>query len=145
MVLEDALRAENVGFVYADNYIPSVVLECALVFYTALSAGEYKYKLIRIHWSHNPWFAEQLYLRRISVVSTLVNNVFNEKPSFRHRKETGIIETSNRGEHAISIEPARELAYGGGFSAETRELVGILDKCHLNVYERITQDPIKKH
>ncbi|MEM0225140.1 MAG: mannosyl-3-phosphoglycerate synthase, partial [Desulfurococcaceae archaeon] len=53
--------------------------------------------------------------------------------SFRQRKETDIIKTSNSGEHAMSIELARELIYGGGFSAETQELVGILEKCYLNV------------
>ncbi|MEM1830554.1 MAG: mannosyl-3-phosphoglycerate synthase [Desulfurococcaceae archaeon] len=133
VLLADALRAENVAFVDADNYIPSVVLEYALIFYTALSASESKYKMVRIYWSHKAWFAEQLYLRRTGRASTLVNSVFNKILSFRQRKETDIIKTSNSGEHAMSIELARELIYGGGFSAETQELVGILEKCYLNV------------
>jgi hypothetical protein len=43
-IIADALGAENIAFVDADNYIPSVVLEYALIYYTTLSMSESKYK-----------------------------------------------------------------------------------------------------
>lgn len=133
LLIADAIRAENVAFIDSDNYIPSVVLEYALIFYTVLSSSESKYKMVRLLWSHKAWFSEELYFRRMGRVSNLVNNVFNKILSYRQKIETDIIKTSNSGEHAMSMELARELIYGGGFSVETQELVGILEKCYLNV------------
>ena len=132
-LIADGLGAENVAFVDADNYVPGVVLEYALMYYTVLGSSESKYKMVRVAWGHKAWFAEELYLRRSGRVSAIINSVFNRVLSARKRVETDIVKTANSGEHAMSIELARLVDYGGGFSIETSELVSILEKCYLGV------------
>lgn len=133
VILADGLRARNVAFVDADNFIPSVVLEYALTYYTVLGLSESKYKMVRIYWSHKAWTTEELYFRRFGRVSVAVNNALNKVISLRRRIETDIFKTSNSGEHAMSIELAKELIYGGGFSVETQELVSIFEKCYIGL------------
>jgi mannosyl-3-phosphoglycerate synthase len=133
-IIADALGAENIAFVDADNYIPSVVLEYALIYYTTLSMSESKYKMARIYWGYKAWMSpDELYYRRMGRASSIVNALFNKVLSYRRRVETDIIKTSNSGEHAMSMDLAREIVYGGGFSVETQELVSILEKCYLGV------------
>lgn len=133
-ILADGLRANNVAYVDADNYIPGAVLEYALIFYTVLGSSESRYKMVRVSWGHKAWStAEELYFRRFGRVSTAVNAVLNKVLSYRRRVETDIVKTSNSGEHAMSVELAREIEYGSGFSAETQELVSILEKCYIGV------------
>lgn len=134
VLLADGLGAKNIAFVDADNYIPSVVLEYSLIYYTMLSMSESKYKMVRIYWGYKAWMASQeFYYRRQGRASSTVNEVFNKVLSLKRRIETDIIKTSNSGEHAMSIDLARELVYGSGFSIETQELVSILEKCYVNV------------
>lgn len=133
-VLADGLKARNVAFLDADNYVPSVALEYALIFYTVLGSSESKYRMARISWGHKAWStAEDFYFRRFGRVSAVVNTVFNRVLSYKRRVETDIIKTSNSGEHAMSMEFAREIEYGSGFSVETQELISILEKCYVDL------------
>jgi mannosyl-3-phosphoglycerate synthase len=96
--------------------------------------SESKYKMARIYWSYKAWMSpDELYYRRMGRASSIVNALFNKVLSYRRRVETDIIKTSNSGEHAMSMDLAREIVYGGGFSVETQELISILEKCYLGV------------
>uniref|UniRef100_A0A7C4FGQ6 Mannosyl-3-phosphoglycerate synthase n=1 Tax=Ignisphaera aggregans TaxID=334771 RepID=A0A7C4FGQ6_9CREN len=132
-LIADALRAENIAFVDADNHIPSTVLEYALIYYTMLSFSESKYKMIRIMWAHKGWTTEEFFLRRFGRVSTAINTVLNKVLSFKRKRETDIIKTSNSGEHAMSMDLVKMVEWGSGFSIETQELVSILEKCYIDL------------
>ncbi|MEM2013920.1 MAG: mannosyl-3-phosphoglycerate synthase [Desulfurococcaceae archaeon] len=135
-LIADALRASNVAFVDADNFIPSTVLEYSLIYYTTLGLSESKFKMTRIYWGYKAWSTEELYFRRLGRVSAIVNSVLNRVLSLRRRMETDIIKTANSGEHAMSIELAKIITYGGGYSVETQELVSILELCYIDMEEK---------
>lgn len=132
-LIADALRVGNVAFVDADNYVPSTVLEYALIYYTTLSLSESRYKMARIYWGYKAWSTEELYFRRLGRASGVVNSVVNRLLSLRRRMETDIIKTANSGEHAMSIELAKILTYGGGYSVETQEIISILELCYIGL------------
>lgn len=135
-IIADALRARNVAFVDADNYVPSTVLEYALVYYTVLGRSEAKYRMVRVYWGYKAWTAGELYFRRSGRASGVVNNVLNRVLSLRRRIETDIIKTANSGEHAMSMDMARVLVYGSEYSIETQEIVSLLELCYVELEQR---------
>ncbi len=137
ILLADGLKAENIGFVDADNYIPGAVLEYTLIYYTALNMSESDYKMVRVSWGYKAWSSSDLYLRRSGRTSLVVNSVLNKVLSFKRRAETDIIKTSNSGEHAMSIQLAKELVYASGYGVETQELISILELCYLGIDENM--------
>lgn len=137
VLLAEGLGAGSIGFVDADNYVPGSVTEYALTYYTVLSAKGSRYKMVRVAWGYKAHGEEEVYLRRVGRVSTVVNRLINRALSRRRRKETEIVKTSNSGEHAMTMELARTLTYAGGFAVETQELVGLLDACYVGLGEGV--------
>jgi len=89
--------------------------------------------MIRIMWAHKGWTTEEFFLRRFGRVSTAINTVLNKVLSFKRKRETDIIKTSNSGEHAMSMDLVKMVEWGSGFSIETQELVSILEKCYIDL------------
>jgi len=137
VLLADGLKAENIGFIDADNHIPGAVLEYTLIYYTVLNMSESDYKMVRISWRYKAWSSSDLYFRRSGRTSLVVNNVLNKVLSFKRRAETDIVKTSNSGEHAMSIQLAKELVYASGYGVETQELISILESCYLGIDENM--------
>ncbi|MEM1628892.1 MAG: mannosyl-3-phosphoglycerate synthase [Desulfurococcaceae archaeon] len=135
ILVADGLRASNIGFIDADNYVPGAVLEYTMIYYTVLGMSETRYKMVRIAWGYKAWGIGEFYLRRLGRASGIVNTVLNKILSSRRNIETDIVKTSNSGEHAMSMDLARELVYGGGYSVETQELVTILENCYIDISE----------
>ncbi len=135
VLLADGLKTKNIGFIDADNYIPGAVLEYTLIYYTTLNMSESDYKMVRVSWGYKAWSSSELYFRRSGRASIVVNNVLNKVLSFKRRAETDIIKTSNSGEHAMSIQLAKELTYASEYGIETQELVSILESCYLGIDE----------
>jgi len=132
-LLAEGLKAENVGFIDADNYIPGAAFEYSLIYYTLLGLTSSRYKMVRIFWSYKAHNTQNIFFRRFGRVSSIVNMILNKALSQKRRVETDIIKTSNSGEHAMTIELAKTLTFSEGYSIETQEIVSILEMCYIGL------------
>lgn len=133
ILLADSMNMKNIGFIDADNYIPGAVLEYTLIYYSVLSINGSRYKMVRVSWGYKAHESTELYLRRIGRVSAIVGGILNKVLSLKRRIETDIIKTSNSGEHAMTMELAKNLVYSSGYSIEVQELVNILEICYMGL------------
>jgi len=155
------LRAEYVGFIDSDNYIPGAVYEYSLLYYAGFKCMKHEYSMVRIVWSHkgkltgsleageeksltdallkaftrvlrpSEYHEKQVVLRRKGRVSQVVEDILNYALSLARGVGTDIVKTPNSGEHALSLKLALSMKWAGGFAVETYELVNLFEECFI--------------
>ena len=129
LLLAKALGREYVGFIDSDNYIPGAVNEYVDVYSAGFYMARSPYVMVRICWPFKTKFVgRRFYFRRRGRVSEITNKYINLLIARITRFETGIIKTSNAGEHAMTLKLAERIGYAGGFSIEPYELVYMLEE-----------------
>jgi mannosyl-3-phosphoglycerate synthase len=119
---------EYIGFIDTDNYIPGAVCEYVKHYAFGFSLAKSPYAMVRILWRYKPKVMGELYFRKWGRVSEITNKYLNHMLSTKGRFETEIIKTANAGEHAMSLELAKNLSYGSSYAVETQELISMLEQ-----------------
>ena len=119
---------EYIGFIDTDNYIPGAVCEYVKHYAFGFSLAKSPYAMVRILWRYKPKVMGELYFKKWGRVSEITNKYLNHMLSTKGRFETEIIKTANAGEHAMSLELAKNLSYGSSYAVETQELISILEQ-----------------
>ena len=129
ILLAKFLKKRFVGFIDADNYIPSAVNEYVKDFAAGFCLSKSSYTMVRLHWRHKPKIVKsKLYFRKWGRVSEVTNRYLNMLLGSQTGFETDIIKTGNAGEHAMTMELANILGYSTGYSIEPYQLVYLLEE-----------------
>ena len=144
LLLAKAIGREYVGFIDSDNYIPGAVNEYVDIYAAAFSMANSPYVMVRICWPYKTKFVgKRFYFRRRGRVSEITNKYMNLLLARVTRFESGVIKTSNAGEHAMTLKLAERIGYAGGFSIEPYELVYMLEE-YSGVKKPRFMDVVKK-
>ncbi|MBC7101198.1 MAG: mannosyl-3-phosphoglycerate synthase [Methanobacteriales archaeon] len=128
LLINKCLGRKYVGFVDADNYMPTSIYEYVLDFAVGIAMSKTPYSMVRLLWRYKPKAAgNRLHLEKWGRVSRITNKYMNLLLSSRLGHETKIIKTGNAGEHAMSMELAERLAYAHGYSFEPYQLIHMLE------------------
>jgi len=130
-----------VGFVDADNYVPGAVHEYVKAFAAGFHLAETPYSLVRISWRTKPKIVKnRIFFNRWGRTSQVTNHFLNLLLADYSGFGTEVITTGNAGEHAISMELARRMRFGSGYSVEPYEYLhlfeeygGVLESSHPEV------------
>ncbi len=129
ILLGELAKAEYIGFIDADNYIPGAANEYIKDFTVGLSFASTPYVMVRLLWKYKPKIVQNnIYFKKWGRVSEVTNVFMNMLIAGITRFETDIIKTGNSGEHAMSIKMAEIMEFAGGYSIEPYELVFILEQ-----------------
>jgi len=118
---------EYVGFVDADNYFPSAILEYVRNYAAGFSQAKSDYSMVRILWHYKPKISGGVYFKKWGRVSEITNKYLNDLIFSKTGFETEVVRTGNAGEHAISMKLAEILPYASGYAVEPQELVSIFE------------------
>ncbi|MEA3442567.1 MAG: mannosyl-3-phosphoglycerate synthase [Chloroflexota bacterium] len=118
---------EYVGFVDADNYFPSAILEYVRNYAAGFSQAKSDYSMVRILWHYKPKISGGVYFKKWGRVSEITNKYLNDLILSKTGFETEVVRTGNAGEHAISMKLAEILPYASGYAVEPQELVSIFE------------------
>ncbi len=129
MLLAEARSKTAVGFIDADNYVPGAVHEYVKSFAAGLHLAPTPYAMVRISWHSKPKVeGGRLVFNRWGRTSQVTNRFLNAVLSVYNGYGTEMITTGNAGEHAMTMELARHLRFGGGFSVEPFELIEMFEQ-----------------
>lgn len=119
---------DYVGFVDADNHLPASVAEYVDAFAAGFHISSEPERMVRIRWRSKPKMVDgSLVPKRSGRVSTITNRYLNRLVGHHFGREVGIVQTGNAGEHAMTLSLASRLRLSGGFSAETHQIVDLLE------------------
>ncbi len=136
VLIAAALGSKYVGFIDSDNYVPGSAHEYAWIYYAGLSLAKSPYSMVRIKWPFKGKLAAgDIYLRRRGRVSMITNSILNYALTLYRKVETDVVQTANSGEHALSIDLALNMVWGGGFAVEPYQLVYLFESCYLGLEE----------
>lgn len=128
ILVAKAIGSKYVGFVDADNYLPSSIYEYVLDFAAGIKMSKSPYSMVRLRWKYKPKLIKnKVYFKRWGRVSRVTNKFLNKLIGHYFGYKTTIMKTANSGEHAMSIELANKLAYSSGYSIEPFEIIYILE------------------
>ena len=127
LLMAKAAGKEYIGFVDADNYFPSAVLEYVRNYAAGFSLAQSPYSMVRILWHYKPKISGGMYFKRWGRVSEITNKHLNNLISSKIGFETEVVKTGNAGEHAMSMKLAEILPYASGYAVEPQELVSIFE------------------
>ena len=128
LILAKALGKRYVGFIDSDNYIPGSVNEYVDIYAAGFYMAKSRYAMVRLKWPYKTKFVgRRFYFRRRGRVSEITNKYMNMLVARVTGFESDIIQTSNAGEHAMTMELAERMAYSSGFSIEPYEVVHLLE------------------
>ncbi|MCL1886047.1 MAG: bifunctional mannosyl-3-phosphoglycerate synthase/mannosyl-3 phosphoglycerate phosphatase [Dehalococcoidia bacterium] len=122
------LEKEYVGFIDADNFVPGAVWEYVKHYAIGFVLAQSPLSMVRILWHYKPKMIGELYFKKWGRVSEVTNRYMNHFISTKGRFETGVVKTSNAGEHAMSLNLAMRLPYATGYAVETQELISVLEQ-----------------
>ena len=128
LLMAKATGKEYVGFIDADNYFPSAVLEYARNYAAGFSLAQSNYSMVRILWHYKPKISKGIFFRKWGRVSEITNKHLNNLISSKTGFDTDVVKTGNAGEHAMSMKLAEILPYASGYAVEPQELVSIFEK-----------------
>jgi mannosyl-3-phosphoglycerate synthase len=129
MMIAKIFSTEYVGFIDADNFVPSTSYEYIQSFAAGFSITKTPYSMVRVSWRFKPKISNGgLYFRRRGRVSEITNRILNLVISDFTGFGSQIIKTGNAGEHAISLKLAELLQFASGFAIEPYEIVNLLEK-----------------
>jgi mannosyl-3-phosphoglycerate synthase len=129
MMIAKIFEKEYVGFIDADNFVPSTAYEYIQSFAAGFSIAKTPYSMVRVSWRFKPKISNGgLYFRRRGRVSEITNRILNSVISDFTGFGSQIIKTGNAGEHAISLKLAELLQFASGFAIEPYEIVNLLEK-----------------
>ena len=129
MMIAKIFEKEYVGFIDADNFVPSTAYEYIQSFAAGFSTAKTPYSMVRVSWRFKPKISNGgLYFRRRGRVSEITNRILNLVISDFTGFGSQIIKTGNAGEHAISLKLAELLQFASGFAIEPYEIVNLLEK-----------------
>lgn len=139
LIINKCLGRKYVGFVDADNYMPTSIYEYVLDFAIGIAMSKTPYSMVRLLWRYKPKaVGDKLRLEKWGRVSRITNKYLNLLLSSRLGYETSIIKTGNAGEHAMSMKLAERLSYAAGYSFEPYQLIHMLESADdLDVKEGI--------
>jgi mannosyl-3-phosphoglycerate synthase len=128
IIFAKLFKRQYVGFIDADNFVPSTAYEYIQSFAAGFSMAKTPYSMVRISWRYKPKIsAGGLYFRRRGRVSEITNRILNLVISDFTGFGSEIIKTGNAGEHAISLPLAEILQFASRFAIEPYELVNMLE------------------
>ncbi len=128
VIFAKLFKKQYVGFIDADNYVPSTAYEYIQSFAAGFSIAKTPYCMVRVSWGYKPKISNDgLYFRKRGRVSEITNRILNMVISDFTGFGSEIIKTGNSGEHAISLELAEILHFASGFAIEPYELVNLLE------------------
>ncbi|MBC7089697.1 MAG: mannosyl-3-phosphoglycerate synthase [Methanobacteriales archaeon] len=128
LLITKCLKRKYVGFVDADNYMPTSIYEYVLDFAIGIAMSQTPYSMVRLLWKYKPKaVGDKLHLEKWGRVSRITNKYLNLLLSSLFGYETSIIMTGNAGEHAMTMELAERLSYASGYSFEPYQLIHMLE------------------
>lgn len=117
------------GFVDADNYVPGAVHEYVKAYAAGFHLAQTPYSMVRISWRAKPKIdKDRLFFNRWGRTSQVTNHFLNLLISDYSAFGTEVIATGNAGEHAISLELAKRMRFGGGYSVEPYEYLNLFEQ-----------------
>jgi len=141
ILISKFLEKDFVGFIDADNYIPSVANEYVKDFAAGLLMAKSPYSMVRLHWKYKPKIVGgKFYLKKWGRVSRITNKYMNRLLMSRGGSKKGFIRTANAGEHAISMKLANIMDYSSGYSIEPYQIIYLLENFG---YGKIDEDVAK--
>jgi mannosyl-3-phosphoglycerate synthase len=144
LILAKLFNKQYVGFIDADNYVPSTAYEYIQCFATGFSIAKTPYSMVRVSWGYKPKISEDgLYFKKRGRVSEITNNVMNRLIADLTGFRSEIIKTGNAGEHALSLRLAELLSFASGFAIEPYEIINILEMFGLGG-ELSSKKPVKE-
>lgn len=128
LLITKCLGRKYVGFVDADNYMPTSIYEYVLDFAIGIAMSKTPYSMVRLLWRYKPKaVGDKLRLEKWGRVSRFTNKYLNLLLGNLLGYETSIIKTGNAGEHAMSMELAERLSYASGYSFEPYQLIHMIE------------------
>ncbi len=128
VIFAKLFKKRYIGFIDADNYVPSTAYEYIQSFAAGFLMAKTPYSMVRVSWRYKPKITNgELYFRRRGRVSEITNRILNMVISDFTGFGSEIIKTGNSGEHAISLDLAEVLQFASGFAIEPYELVNLLE------------------
>ncbi|HIE21504.1 MAG TPA: mannosyl-3-phosphoglycerate synthase [Acidimicrobiia bacterium] len=118
-----------VGFVDADNYVPGAVHEYVKAYAAGFHLAVTPYSMVRISWRTKPKIVKnRIFFNRWGRTSQVTNHFLNLLVADYSAFGTELIATGNAGEHAISMELARRMRFGSGYSVEPYEYLYLFEE-----------------
>ncbi len=141
LVLASLTGRKYVGYIDADNYIPSTVHEYCTAFAAGLHLAGSPFSMVRIAWGSKPKLADgRVFYSRHGRTSEITNRFLNCVVAEHSGFGTDVIATGNSGEHALSIDLALRMRMAGGYAGEPYQIIelfeqygGVLDPPHPDV------------
>ncbi len=118
-----------IGFIDSDNYFPGAVLEYVQEYSGGLYMSNSDYSMVRIAWHSKPKIVESnLFFAKRGRASEHTNKFLNQMISHYTGYGTEIIKTGNAGEHAMSMELAKNLDFSSGYSIEPYHFISMFER-----------------
>ncbi|MGD8322558.1 MAG: mannosyl-3-phosphoglycerate synthase [Gemmatimonadota bacterium] len=117
-----------IGFVDADNFSPGAAHEYVCEYAAGFALAECQHAMVRILWQSKPKYVEgEVYFAKWGRTSRVTNYFLNQLISRFTGFETDVMGTGNAGEHALTMELALRLDYGGGYAVEPQHIISLLE------------------
>jgi mannosyl-3-phosphoglycerate synthase len=118
-----------IGFIDSDNYFPGAVHEYVQEYSAGLYNSKSDYSMVRIAWHSKPKIVESnLFFAKRGRASEHTNKFLNQLVSHYTGYGTEILKTGNAGEHAMSMELAKNLDFSSGYSIEPYHFISMFER-----------------
>ena len=136
-----------IGFIDSDNYFPGAVSEYVYEYCTGLYMSQSPFSMVRIVWHSKPKIVESgLFFAKRGRASEHTNKFLNSLVSYYTGFGTEIIKSGNAGEHAMTMELAKNLDFSSGYSIEPYHFINMFERfagIHENPLEEVLKHGIE--
>lgn len=91
LLIAKATEKDYIGFIDADNYFPSAVLEYVRNYAAGFSMAQSPYSMVRILWHYKPKVSPEFYFKKWGRVSEITNKHLNNLVSSKTGFETDVL------------------------------------------------------
>ncbi len=134
---------KHIGFIDSDNYFPGAVAEYVQEYCAGLYLSHSPYSMVRIVWHSKPKIVESsLFFAKRGRASEHTNKFLNSLVSYYTGFGTEIIKSGNAGEHAMTMELAKNLDFSSGYSIEPYHFINMFER-FAGIHENPLADVLK--
>ncbi len=138
---------KHIGFIDSDNYFPGAVAEYVQEYCAGLYMSQSPFSMVRIVWHSKPKVVESsLFFAKRGRASEHTNKFLNNLFSYYTGFGTEIIKSGNAGEHAMTMELAKNLDFSSGYSIEPYHFINMFERfagIHENPFEEVLKNGIE--
>lgn len=130
---------KQIGFIDSDNYFPGAVAEYVQEYCAGLYMSRSPFSMVRIVWHSKPKVVKSgFFFAKRGRVSKQTNKFLNHLVSYYTGFGTEIIKSGSTGEHAMTIELAKNLNFSSSQSLETYHFIDMFEQ-----FAGIDQKPLE--